>query len=337
MKKYLLYLFKFTISALLALAILCGFCLIYYFPPIAISQPEKYTNHRFETTSYWTNMTEGIGYGSINNLGYSDRNDFNPDLTSIAFIGSSQVQAMQVPQDKTFVSVTNDLLHGDDTTANDFQCVNLGVAGHYMKITASNFEYFLESFDNLKYIVMEVSTIYYDDETMEGILEEEFHTDLEEHGFLYNIVQRIPYFRLLAKQWQDLTIAQNAEPEDTSPIDYASYEQHLDPVLAKLANAAKAKGVELILLYQHPFTVYADKTTATGNDPEVERIFTAGCEKYGIPLINMNETMMNHFEATYEPCYGFNNTTLNAGHLNETGHRLIAETLYSFITEKEAE
>ena len=44
--------------------------------------------------------------------------------------------------------------------------------------------------------------------------------------------------------------------------------------------------------------------------------------------------MNEHFQQSREIPYGFRNTAMGTGHLNEAGHRLIAQTLYTYLKEK---
>ena len=63
MKKTFLFFCKLFVSGILALGILCGFSLIYYNPPVAVPNTEKFTNSKMEAGAFWTDMTEGVGYG----------------------------------------------------------------------------------------------------------------------------------------------------------------------------------------------------------------------------------------------------------------------------------
>lgn len=47
----------------------------------------------------------------------------------------------------------------------------------------------------------------------------------------------------------------------------------------------------------------------------------------------MGDAFLKEYEASYEVPYGFSNTSPGTGHLNRTGHRLVAEELYKMIGE----
>ncbi len=336
MKKGILHLLKLCISGILALAILSGLCLLYYNPPIAVAQPDRYTNYRYTSNSNWANMTEGAGWGRINNIGYSDRSNYDPTMPTVAFIGSSQVQAMQVPQNKNFVSLTHDLFTGDTNPGNDYQCLNLGVAGHFFNITASNFDYFAEQYaGTADYVIFEVSTIDYTEEQLDKILAKEYHSDKKAESAVYELMQRIPYVRLLAKQLQDLrsgkTVDTTKSADATEP---AVYQKKMNQIIKDLATTADHHDIKLIFLYHHPLKLNADNTAQTGNKPEFETLFAECCKQNNVPLINMNQVMIDHFEKTYEPSYGFANSKPGQGHLNEVGHRLIAQEVYAEINKQ---
>lgn len=331
MKKTVKWIFKFFVSSVLALAILSTFCLLYYNPPTAVTQPDLYTNHRFVSNAFWSNMTEGAGWGVTNEIGYNDSTEYNPELPTVAFIGSSQVEAQQVPQKKNFVSLTSNLFRSDENDNNDFQCINLGVGGHFLHISASNFEYFAEHYDGIDYVVLEVSTIYYNEEQINKILAGEYHSDLKPRSRLYQALQSIPYFRLLAKQWQDLNGNVDLYPQEDESINYEAYQQGMNQVIEKLANTAAEHDIQLIILYQHPLQLSADNTAQPGNDPKVLASFTECCKNNNVPFINMDDVMIQHFEETYQLPHGFSNSTPGTGHLNTLGHRLIAQEVYDEI------
>ena len=205
MKKLLIFLLKFCISSVLAVTILSLWCLVYYNPPIAIAQPDRYTNNRYQPHSWWADMTEGYGWGSIDNIGYNNAADYDSSLKTIAFIGSSQVQAIQVPQNKNMVSLTQKMLHSDQDPSNDYQCLNVGVSGHFFNISASNYEYFVEHFDNVDYVVLELGGFDYTAEDLDKMIAGDFHSDQGERNIIYTTLQKVPYLRLLVKQWQDVT------------------------------------------------------------------------------------------------------------------------------------
>ena len=193
MKKCMGFCLKVIISGVLALVILSLLCLYYYNPPIAEPQPEGYTNFKFVPNSSWSFMTEGNGHGVVNSLGYNGVQDPIDGKKKICFLGSSQTEALQVDTEQNFVSLFESMLDSED-----YQCLNLGISGHSFDIIASNFRNFADSFQDVSHVVIELSNVEFSDEQLEKMLNEEYHSDLEQHSSLYQLMQRIPYMRLLA-------------------------------------------------------------------------------------------------------------------------------------------
>jgi hypothetical protein len=62
--------------------------------------------------------------------------------------------------------------------------------------------------------------------------------------------------------------------------------------------------------------------------PQLELELT--CQDRGVAFLSCHETMYNlRDEGIY--CQGFHNTIPGAGHLNETGHRVVAEAVLQLL------
>lgn len=328
MKKTFLFLCKFAVSGILAMLILSVFAFVYYNPPKAEPQPGKYTNSKFVSGAVWTDMSEGVGYGVTNDLGYNDADSYDPGAPVIAVIGSSHTEALQVPQDKTYTAQLQQLL---SQNGKDINCLNLGVSGHFLNISVSNFEYFAEEFENVQCAVIETANLSYEPEQLEKMLNGEYHSDLQMRGGLYSLAQKIPYLRLLYKQYQDSRQKNgNAAATEQEPFDYAAYEVGVNKVMEKLSGIATEKDFPLVILYHDSLTVENGKASRK-DDAEMVKIFRNCCEKNGILFVDVTERFAEHFEATYELPYGFSNTTMGAGHLNTVGHSVVAEELYDYV------
>lgn len=331
MKKTLLFICKLAASGILALLLLSVFALVYYNPPVAEPQPDKYTNSKFASGVFWTDMTEGIGYGKTNNLGYNEADSFDPAQPAIAMIGSSHTEALQVPQNKNYTAQLQQLLHAAGKTK--INCLNLGQSGHFLNISVSNFEYFAEAFQSvdLKCAVIEVGNLNYTPAELEKMLAGAYHSDMQERGTLYRLAQRIPYLRLLYKQFQDSRQKGGAAAE-TEPFDAQGYYAGVDQVMKKLSGIAAENGFPLVILYHDSIAVQGGKASRQ-DDPEQLAIFKDRCTENGILFVDVTDRFVEHFNATYELPYGFSNTTMGSGHLNELGHRIIAEELFDHVVQ----
>lgn len=329
-KNYLKFCLKVICSSILALAILSLLCLIYYNPPIAIAQPDGYTNSRFLPNSFWSLMTEGCGHGVTNELGYNDLQNPVAGKKTICFLGSSQTEALQVGANKNFVSLLENRLSTDGDNSNNYQCLNLGISGHFFNITVSNFENFAKSFEDVNYVIIEVSDIEFTEKELEKMLNGEYHIDLGERSFLYKVLQRIPYLRLLFKQYQDLQknsiSSSNTKNEVPTFEDYATL---LDPVMKKLFTISQEHGFEVIILKHSQIALDDNNKAYAKNNAKAVSQFKKSCEANGIRFLSVDGVFCDHANSHAELPNGFSNSRPGTGHLNEVGHRLIADYLYT--------
>lgn len=328
MKKTICFFLKLCLSGILAVIILSAFCLVYYNPPIAVANPDKFTNNKAQAYYHWADMTEGFGYGKINNLGFNSPEDVEYTDRVIAVLGSSHTQAYQVSQSKSYVSLFNDKM------PEEIKVINLASAGHFFRITASNFRYFAEAFENVDHAFIETHTLEFSLKELEGILNEDYHRDMGARGTIYNLAQKIPYLRLIVKQYQDIGSENEAvEASDNTEIDYVAYEEALDKVMKKLSDIAEENDIKLSILYHSWIKINDDCSASRNDDSTAVDIFKKVCEANGIGVVDVVDSFIENYYENRELPYGFANTTIGSGHLNETGHRIIADELYRYVSE----
>ena len=342
MKKLLIYFLKLAVSGLLALVVLSGFCYFYDNAPIVIEQPSGITNSRFEPNYTWYDMTEGFGSGKTNNIGYNDAQDYVDDGNPvILFLGSSHTEAFHAAQSENFVSLTQNLLMADADSSNDYQCLNLGIANHDFKVTASNFDYVLAQFTNIRYVVIETHKLQYTIEELNAIADDAYHKPLQKEGGLSKLldtipVLRLPFLRSLKKQYDRLDRRADDTVVSTPPsIDADAYRTGVDRILSDLSDAAAERGFSIILLYHHCPTLDDQEGLVRTDNAVIVQQFSNACAQHDIRFIDATDTFIEHFEDTHEASYGFMNTVPWEGHLNTVAYKLISNILYKQICELE--
>ena len=332
LKKYLSFFIKMMVSGVLALVILSALCLIYYNPPMSAAQPDGYTNWKYVPNSSWRFMTEGHGHGTINSLGYNDPQDPTPGVESICFLGSSQTEARQIDQNKSFTSLLETMISSDASASNDYQCLNLGISGHFFEIVVSNFQNFADSFDDVRYAVIEINYVEFTEEEVERMLKEEYHSDYGARSLLSKALQKIPYLRLVSRQLNDLQKNKAAAAPASVPSEVPSYENYaaiLDPVMGKLSRIAQEHNFELIILKHSRIALDEEGNAYAQGSQEALEQFRQSCEANGIGFICTDDLFCEYVNTHQEMPYGFPNAYCGEGHLNEVGHQLITQLLYS--------
>ena len=338
MKKITEILFKCIIAGIISITLLSMFSLIYYNPPIAIQQPDLITNFKFKENSNWSYMLEGFGHGMTDELGYN--NAYYTDCTEpdIVFVGSSHLEALQVPQNANCVYLLNEKFDKDTLLYNNFKCLNLSVSANAFEVSVSNFPYILEKYNNAKYMVIETSNVEFSPTMLDEIAQGKFHAPKEENGLVRKVTMSVPYIKLLNKKINEARTAKVnvvADTNDSNCDDINIYVDKMNEILYDLSKKTNEKDIKLVVLIHQRFWEDEDGNIITENSPEYMDAFKKCCENNNIKVIDVTKQMIESYIKDFEFSYGFPNTAPGEGHLNKTGHRIIAEEVYKSINKME--
>ena len=163
--------------------------------------------------------------------------------------------------------------------------------------------------------------------------------DIPSHtGGLVELMQRLPYLRLLYTKYVKDGGDGDGEPQtQTAPLqtDTAEKASLLNTVLSRAAERCQAKGVQLIIVYDP--VVYTDETGAgsTETNPVNLAAMETACRENGIQLVDLTASYLAGFNSQHKLPYGFANTSPGSGHMNAWGHRLFAQAVYETIRGEE--
>jgi hypothetical protein len=107
--------------------------------------------------------------------------------------------------------------------------------------------------------------------------------------------------------------------------DGESYYDTLNQMFALLRSEFERP---IILLYHPRVSILPDGTISIDRDMRCYDDFMAACENNDIIFIDTGDAFLETYDADFSIPYGFNNTTLQGGHLNQIGHRIVAEEFY---------
>lgn len=342
MKKFFCYMCKCLVAAVISLIILSLLSVIYYNPPIAIEQSDKSTNFKYISDLKWSFMLEGFGNGKTDNMGYN--NEYYDDYSDadIVFTGSSHIEALQVPSNANCVYLLNELFSKDNFENNNFKCLNIGMSGHFFETTASNYQYIASKFKGAKYIIIEVFNAEYSPEVLDGIIEDKFSMPIEEKSFIEEKLQKIPYVRLLYKKINETITAKNSaahvenpENESVEP-DMDGYTKKMNVILGEIVEISAENDVVPIILMHERFWEDEKGNIVMETNETYKKAFKKCCETNGLKVIDVSPDMVDEYKNSFEVSYGFSNSAPGEGHLNKTGHRIVADTVYRYINELEA-
>ncbi len=336
MKKLFGWSIKASIAAVVSVLVLSLFTLVYSYTGVHITNESGATDYKWESNQFRANMAEGFSWLKVNEDGFN--NSFGLEEVNdidILLMGSSHMEAMNVAQNKNVSSLLNELLP-------DYITYNIGISGHTIYQCAKNLPRAIGYYNPSKYVIIETDRISLDKTEMVQMLNESLGViPSHDKGISFMIQKYIPCVLPVYREvsnWiragqssctEDEMIYQNEK--DTNNEEYSAI---LDSFIGKIAEAASE--CKIIIVYQ-PGTAIDGNGSMLTEDKESVKKFANACEEHGILFVDMYDDFLSEFVNTHCLAHGFANTAVGVGHLNETGHRLIAERLSAVIKEMDHE
>ena len=321
-------------AGVVALGVLSLFSMFYYNPPIHVSCGNGATDYTRESNKFWSRGTEGFAHGTTDVNGYNNVDGTTQDNVGILLMGSSQTEGLYVDAKKNMGYVLNDLLQENGY---DMPVYNIGMSSHGFLRTVTNLEAALDTYHPSDYVVLETDLVDFTSEELDAALNDNLEPlATYNDGFLYQM-QRIPYVKLVYQQYQNYKGNQvDSQAFVESAVDDGVYDvQRVSELLAQIETEASEHDVTPILYYFPHFYLEEDGTLKTSNVDGKISTFASLCEEHHIIFLDMTDDFLTEYEQNHHIVSGFSNTKECYGHLNQYGHRLIAQALYDAVTQKE--
>ena len=320
-----------------ALCVLNAFCAWYYNPTAYGHSDDRATDTIRTAGAFTSRATEGNAWAVIDSNGYNNtESQLSTGSIAVLMMGSSHTEALNVARDESASYLLNDMLV-DELGGNVY---NIGISAHRFARNAANLDRALTAFAPTDYVVIESADVELSESELDDALADSFTrqgaTDIPLPKWIYNQ----PLAKTAYNQFEALLDAASVDDEETGNTDNTSepsadYQEKLTELIHQMKSAADNHGVELIIYY-HPQLLLQDDGSAMSVAPALQlAAFEAACQEAGVTFINMDDVFLAEYTASYTLPHGFSNTLLGSGHLNADGHRMIAETLYEAIMDKE--
>lgn len=111
----------------------------------------------------------------------------------------------------------------------------------------------------------------------------------------------------------------------------------LPEIFSFLLRSLKARTSHPITFVYCPYLPYINQGTVVCSDEQAStlEVFRETCARLGVGFIDMAPRFVDFYENTGRLPRGFHSSRPGGGHFNEDGHQLIAEAIFSYLTETE--
>jgi hypothetical protein len=326
---------KAGVSAVVSLALLSLFTLVYSHTGVHIMNKTGATDYKWEPNQYRATMSEGYSWMRMNTDGFN--NSFamsDTDHIDILLMGSSHMEAVNVSSAANVGYLLNNEVMPELVT------YNIGISGHTIYQCVNNMSDAVEFYDPSSYVVIETDRVSLDEGKMEEVIDGNLPIIAShDSGLIYKIQKYVPCFLPLYRELGNWMVAgENAT--QTEPQEAEGMNQNLSQNYAVLLNRffeqiVDAVGGRKVIIVYHPETALDDDGVLIPENTEYVGVFQEACVGHGIKFIDMYEDFYREYEENHNMAHGFINTEVGVGHLNEIGHKLVAERLGALIKELE--
>ena len=326
----------FCLSVILAFAGLTLFCALYYHLPARMEDPDGVTDFRWAGHAFYSRGTEGFAAGRTNNEGYINDSDYVPgDAVDVLVIGSSHMEALQVPMRETTTAILSERLP-------DLSIYNVGLSNHDFLTCIRHLPAALEKYHPARFTIIETVNLIFSDYEFESALRTNGESEEGKRSILYELVQKNHYLRLLYSQMESYRKAKagaqgdNADQISDSPdAEPKNSAEAVNRFLSRLHDLSEQAGTKVIIAYHPKASINADGSLQVWSDVSTMRQFDELCRQNGIGFLDLSGRIQEEYRMRHILPYGFINSAVGNGHFNVDGHRMFAEELIRTMNEME--
>lgn len=318
------------IAGMISLVIVSLFVLGYNYSGTHIANPSGATDYKWKPGQYKAVWSEGINYMRMDDNGF---NNLSSDINDIDLLlmGGSHMEAAQFKTEYNAGSILNESIAGIKT-------YNIGVSGHQLLNCMDNLESAIEEYHPSSFVVIETDNLNVDAGSIQAVLDGTL-ADIPSYdsGVMYQL-QRIPALKVIYKQLMDKLSIDRSSVASGNAVEAIAAEGDgeklstqklhiMTKMLKEKYDFCEKNGVHFVLAYTPGVSVAADGSIYRNDDEEWVSSVENAAEDIGIIVVDCFEAMKNEYERTYALPFGFDNATMGSGHLNETGHRIVAQEI----------
>ena len=325
--------FQWLVSIGIGFFIVNMLCFCYERPTGWIDTPNGPSPAGWNPGTVLVHGTEGYGITKVDKNGY-----LNPDgvlqKEHILCMGSSHTQGKEVAPSEKYTALVNE--HFSDGEG-QLAAYNIACDGNFLPSLIKHFSAAVTAFPDAAVVTIELSSTDFSAEQLKAAMLGTQYEESDSVVALDACAGTKEKLKILIKECMPLLSLMKTKLE-TKMTTEESGSTSLDEQQASLS---LRKGIALlrsefdgeILVVYHPQISIETDGSITCIYGVTYETFIMACEENNIQVIDMGPFFLQNFEKTKTLPYGFANTAPGVGHLNATGHRLIAEALIERLQE----
>lgn len=326
--------FQWIAAILIAFIFANLLCFIYERPTGWFDTPNGPSPAGWRPGSIIVHGTEGYGITKVDENGY-----LNPggklNESYVLMMGSSHTQGKELASNKKYSVLVNDhFSNGSD----ELYTYNIASDGNYLPTIIKHFHAALQAFPAPRAITIEISNTDFSTTEIENAM---LQVEYDEDNNILNqsknakiktrtlnfIKESCPLLSLAKKKYEASMVAEAIETDYS--IDIGSYYNSIYDALDLIRSEYEGP---IVFIY-HPGVSLLENGKMELLYSDTWLFFQQACKENNIDIIDMGPYFEREYTESQKLPYGFSNTSPNAGHLNQTGHELIAEAIISYIEE----
>lgn len=341
MRKIINQVFSWVMAMIVACIIMNFVVMAFYHPGISIPTSNASALGKLLPNRWCLYGDEGWGIEYTDSRGFVNQND---ELGSsyILAVGSSHTEGFHTPAGKRW----SDLL-GQELKSQDTVVYNIASSGYQFPDIAKRITAISQEFPNSQMLIIEIGGVTFTSESFVDAMDQiEFDESQTIQALIDNmsgmtkiknhIKENLVLFRWIRKQ-VIVTMERQLRPEaaDEIGVESAEFDVEYQTRLARLLEKMKDIYPGELVIVNHPGVGLNHDGQLIVGKGLYDDIFASECKKAGILYVDCSDAFMEEYQKNQNVPNGFWNTTMCSGHINSTGHKVIAEELKNALWEEE--
>lgn len=326
-------LIEWIFAIVIAVVIINSILFLTYHPAPWINTDRNATQGLFQPGSTIVYGEEGYGIRKVDKNGYANPDRRLENSSYILFMGSSHTVGKEVNSGKNYVDII-EAEYGKDV-------YSIAMDGHMLPQLISGFNAAMKQFPNASAVVIEISTTdYLNSDIKECLNQREYDESLVGENIVTTSSTKdkikltyqnyFPLIRAINKNFK----ADNKIQQTETLYIYDENGNVSDTYISLLDDALKLIRSEYdgkIIIIYHPAVMVNEDGTLCIIDSDSKDEFEKCCNDSDIVFLDTGDGFISEYEKTHKLPYGFANSVYGTGHLNSTGHRIMADKIMEEI------